>query len=236
MDIDDVLAEVDGNTIPPETLDLRELTRAWVTERSAPEILPWPDTLMERVLERVRKQVRLIFPSTSIQMQMLKPTQIELVEEQTGNTDPKSTFRLIVLQTELERFKFLIRSYLRARIAKIDAFTLHHLTDSPTKARLSPSEVQYATAHSSLLQRHYHSSFLSQFPSSLQRMEDTAGNISMVEAPDTEKAVFVRGLRDVGEVYVEGTDTAFVLRRGDVVVVRWGAVRVVVLAGDAELI
>ncbi len=67
-------------------------------------------------------------------------------------------------------------------------------------------------------------------------MEDTAGNISMVEAPDTEKAVFVRGLRDVGEVYVEGTDTAFVLRRGDVVVVRWGAVRVVVLAGDAELI
>ena len=67
-------------------------------------------------------------------------------------------------------------------------------------------------------------------------MEDTAGNISMVEAPDTEKAVFVRGLRDVGEVYVEGTDTAFVLWWGDVVVVRWGAVWVVVLAGDAELI
>jgi len=67
-------------------------------------------------------------------------------------------------------------------------------------------------------------------------MDDTTGNISMVESPDTETAVFVRGLRDVGEVYVEGTDTAFELRRGNVVVVRWGAIRQVVLAGDAELI
>lgn len=57
MDIDDILAEVDGYTIPQETRDLQELTRAWVTERSAPEILPWPAALMERVLERIRKQV-----------------------------------------------------------------------------------------------------------------------------------------------------------------------------------
>lgn len=58
----------------------------------------------------------------------------------------------------------------------------------------------------------------------------------MVETPDTDKAVFVRGLRDVGEVWVEGTDTAFELRRGDVFVVRWAAVKDVVGRGDAELI
>ena len=58
----------------------------------------------------------------------------------------------------------------------------------------------------------------------------------MVEAPDAEKAVFVRGLRDVEDVYVEGTDIAFALKRGDVVVVRWSAVKEIVLAGDAELI
>ena len=57
MEIDDILAEVDGHAIPQETRDLQELTRAWVTERSAPEILPWPESLMERVLERIRKQV-----------------------------------------------------------------------------------------------------------------------------------------------------------------------------------
>jgi hypothetical protein len=39
---------------------------------------------------------------------------------ETGNVaDPKANFRLIVLQTELERFKYLVRSFLRARIAKV---------------------------------------------------------------------------------------------------------------------
>lgn len=47
-----------------------------------------------------------------------------MVEEQTGNMDPKTNFRVIVLQTELERFKFLVRSFLRTRIAKVSA--QHH--------------------------------------------------------------------------------------------------------------
>ena len=71
MDIDDILAEVDGNVESPETCDLQALTRAWVIERSAPELLPWPEALMERVLERIRKQVgtwsasRLAYQETS---------------------------------------------------------------------------------------------------------------------------------------------------------------------------
>lgn len=42
-----------------------------------------------------------------------------MVEDQTGNMDPKANFKLIVIQTELERFKFLVRSFLRARIKKV---------------------------------------------------------------------------------------------------------------------
>lgn len=57
MDIDDILAEVGGQTLAPETRDLQALSRAWVTERCAPEILPWPDSLMERVLQRIARQV-----------------------------------------------------------------------------------------------------------------------------------------------------------------------------------
>ena len=47
---------------------------------------------------------------------------IEQIEDQTGSADPKTNFRLIVIQTELERFKFLVRSFLRTRLAKV----LHH--------------------------------------------------------------------------------------------------------------
>ena len=57
MDIDDLLAEVAVDSTPRETRDLQELTRCWVAERIAPELLPWPSELMDRVLERIRKQV-----------------------------------------------------------------------------------------------------------------------------------------------------------------------------------
>ncbi|KAF2688079.1 GINS complex, Sld5 component [Lentithecium fluviatile CBS 122367] len=225
MDIDDILADIAVETIPQETRDLQELTRCWVAERVAPEILAWPVELMERVLDRVRRQ-------------------IELVEDQTGNMDPKTNFKLIVIQTELERFKFLVRSFLRARIAKIDKHPLHilaqhnaSLTDPDARnPLLSPSEHQYLTSHQSLLSTHYSSSFLGQFPAALQRLDDTAGGISMVDKPDEDCAVFVRCLRDVGEVAVEGTEKVIRIKRGDVWVVRWCAVRRWVLAGDVELV
>jgi GINS complex subunit 4 len=43
MDIDDILRSVDPSTggIPRETSDLQILTRLWVAERSAPELLAY---------------------------------------------------------------------------------------------------------------------------------------------------------------------------------------------------
>ena len=71
----------------------------------------------------------------------------------------------------------------------------------------------------------------------LQRMDDRQGGVDMVEGPDAEKAVFVRGRRDVQEeVWCEGMEEGFVLRKGDVAVVRWAAVRNLVEKGEAELI
>jgi GINS complex subunit 4 len=58
MDIDDILAEVDEQIIPQESRDLQELTRAWVAERVAPELMSWPEELMRRVLGRIARQVR----------------------------------------------------------------------------------------------------------------------------------------------------------------------------------
>jgi GINS complex subunit 4 len=178
--------------------------------------------------------------------------------------DPKTNFKLIIIQTELERFKFLVRSFLRARIKKvgtflalceslqwytdthpqIDTHPLHiqslHTTSLETPfPLLSPSEYQYLTSHQALLSSHYTSSFLSQFSASLQRLDDTTGGISMIDKPDEDKAVFVRALRDVGEIFVEGTDRRFEMKRGDVWVVRWSAVRAWCVGcgtGDVELI
>lgn len=62
MDIDDILANLGPSPlVPQETNDLQALTRAWVTERCAPEILPWPESLVERILNRINAQVPKFF-------------------------------------------------------------------------------------------------------------------------------------------------------------------------------
>lgn len=110
MDIDDILASVTAahpsgpggsfSGAPSPAADLRALTRAWANERCAPELLPWPAALVARVSARLRAQ-------------------IAAVEERTGRADPGGGFALVVVQTELERVKFLVRSLLRARLAKV---------------------------------------------------------------------------------------------------------------------
>ena len=58
----------------------------------------------------------------------------------------------------------------------------------------------------------------------------------MIDKPDEDAAVFVRVLRDVGELEIEGTDKRFEMKRGDVWVVRWSAIKGWVWSGDLELI
>ncbi|KAL6698629.1 hypothetical protein J3F84DRAFT_229889 [Trichoderma pleuroticola] len=221
MDIDDILREVDpaSHGIPLETRDLQALTRLWVAERSAPELLNWPaDGLFERVNAKIKSQ-------------------IEKIEDMTGDMDPKTNFALIVIQTELERYKFLVRSYLRTRIAKIDKHTLHYLSTEELRQRLSPTELAYATRHQALLHNHYLSSFLSSFPQRLQNLNDTAGNVSMIDSPDLDTAVFVRLLRDK-DVFGRGTDVDTILpaANGDVLIMRWSSAKALVEDGDAELV
>ncbi|KAK4465501.1 DNA replication complex GINS protein SLD5 [Cladorrhinum samala] len=220
MDIDDILREVDPtfHAIPQEKQDLQDLTRAWIAERSAPELLPWPaDGLFERINGNIKAQ-------------------IEKVEEMTGDMDPRTNFALIVIQTELERYKYLVRSYLRARIAKIDRHTLHYLSTDNLRSRLSEMELAYATRHQALLHNHYLSSFLSSFPPQLQNLNDAAG-INMVEAPDLDAAVFIRLLKDI---FVEGrgvdSDVTMDGRESDIVILRWSDAKPLVEAGSAELV
>lgn len=155
----------------------------------------------------------------------------------TGDMDPKTNFALIVIQTELERHRFLVRSYLRARIAKLDRHALHYLSSAELRARLSPTELAYATRHQALLHNHYLASFLSSFPASLQNLNDTAGNTSMVDGPDLDAAVFIRLLRD-SAVVGRGTDTDDTMdgKTGDVVILRWSDARPLVQSGRAELV
>jgi GINS complex subunit 4 len=98
-------------------------------------------------------------------------------------------------------------------------------------------EQAYATRHQALLHNHYLSSFLSAFPPTLQNLNDTAGNISMIDTPDLDTAVFIRLLQD-SLVEGHGTDRDGVLegKNGDVIILRWSDAKSLVDSGRAEVI
>lgn len=70
-----------------------------------------------------------------------------------------SDFRRIVHKMELERIRYLINSYLRYRLQKIENFTKFILneeeTRSPEDKRLSESEMKYAQAYYELMENHF---------------------------------------------------------------------------------
>ena len=95
----------------------------------------------------------------------------------------------------------------------------------------------YATRHQALLHNHYLSSFLASFPQQLQNLNDTAGNISMIDSPDLDTAVFIRLLKD-SVVEGRGTDAdgAMEGKDGDILILRWTDARSLVESGSAELV
>ncbi len=120
---------------------------------------------------------------------------------------------------------------------QIDRHTLHYLSTPQLRARLAETELAYATRHQALLHDHYLSSFLGSFPPALQNLNDKSGNISMIDTPDLDTAVFIRLLRDA---LVEGrgtdADGGMEGRHGDILILRWSDARLLVDAGSAELV
>ena len=239
LDIDDILADVHSSYSSNDSLastahiDHQHLTRFWTSERTCPDLLPWPTELMQRVMSRVRAQISRIEDLAA----GIAPTNT------TGASNQNMNLTLSILQTDLSRTQFLIRSLLRQRLAKITKYAMYYLTqlNKDTKETvLSRAEIEYLRGHQSLLGGLYNGSFLEAFPQQLRRLDDTAGGVSMVEGPERRGGVIVRclGERWGGEEedVEEGSAGGLRMRRGEVWVVRWEDVSRGVRDGHLELL
>ncbi|OGE56711.1 hypothetical protein PENARI_c003G11372 [Penicillium arizonense] len=138
MDIDDILASVDrgpGASRESAALDHQLLTRFWVAERAVSEVLPWPAPLMERMMDRVRMQIETI--------EDLAASSGDTDLQKTTNThNPNLNLRLSILQTDLARTQYIIRSLLRARLAKITKYSMHYLVHLASRNKNPLSQTQ----------------------------------------------------------------------------------------------
>ncbi|KAK9474741.1 uncharacterized protein V1510DRAFT_428085 [Dipodascopsis tothii] len=229
VDIDDLLNGLEHPDAPrvdqaeqQKHQRLVQLTDAWKAERTAPELLQYEAELMDWVMERVRAQ-------------------IEYIEQSTADMDAADRYiklRLLIIETELERIKFLVRGYLRARLHKIERYYMHVLGTPAVQARLSPSEDRYVRQYAENLHGLYGQRFLAGLPPNLRKMDDKAGGLDMVEAPSVDDAVFVRVVEDVAAPVSLGPeeDDSIDLRKGNIYLVRYSAVRRHLRAGQVRLI
>lgn len=208
MDFNDILKEFEaGASVKKETSDkqkaedIRKLTDAWIRERTIPELLPYEDQLLDRLLERIRKQIEFI-EMNSMELQQ-DEREIKLL--------------LVIVENELDRVQFLIRSYIRTRLMKIDKFSIFIRSNDEEIDKLSQNETVYMEKHLQLLMNMYNSQFLTDLPENLQAMDEVAGGISMVDKPDYDRPIFIKCLTNktivIGDEEVELTNNGiYVLR------------------------
>ncbi|SPP89572.1 DNA replication complex GINS protein SLD5 [Drosophila guanche] len=115
---------------------LEVLETAWINEMCAPEILPDQTDMLELMVSQVSHMV-----------------------EQMKDLD-KNDFRAVVHSMELERVRYIMASYLRCRLQKIETFTQHILNQEdvrePDDKRLSPEETKFAREYSSHVDEYFH--------------------------------------------------------------------------------
>ncbi|KAJ2855917.1 GINS complex subunit [Coemansia erecta] len=158
--------------------DLLILQRMWINERNAPELLEYEGAAIENLMELVDFQRQKIATQTAV----------------VAN----------ILQMDVDRAKFLVRSYLRTRLDKIERHARHYLSEPKYRERLAQSELDYAKGFVELDNGHVRRSFLDQLPPHLRGLEEvSAEGLDMVTRPDVDEAVFCRVRATVGEFQFE---------------------------------
>ncbi|KAL5160287.1 DNA replication complex GINS protein SLD5 [Glycine soja] len=156
------------------TTDAELLKRAWRNEKAAPEILRYESDLVSRV-----KKV----------IQFMEET---VEEKSSGGTNPLS---VSLYQMDLDRTLFLLRSYLRIRIQKIEKFVFHIQKTEELWNRLSKDEKDFAKACENDLKQHLDESVLLKLPKdykSVLRQSSMSEEDDMVPEPQLDTFVLCR--------------------------------------------
>eukprot|EP00483_Globobulimina_turgida_P004993 UN05003 len=77
---------------------------------------------------------------------------------------------------EIQRIKYILHSYLRIRLWKIQKYTLYLLTDIDSYNRLSLEEQNFVTKYSALNENHFRNCFFKGIAIKIS-VGDSAGNV-----------------------------------------------------------
>ncbi|KFK32805.1 hypothetical protein AALP_AA6G290400 [Arabis alpina] len=200
--------------------DVELLKRAWRNEKAAPDILQYESALVDRAKE-----------------------QIELVEETIDDYTENGIDPLVVslYQMDLDRTQFLLRSYLRVRLLKIEKFMFHSHKSEEAQHRLSDQEKLFAKRCAGDLEKHFKESVLLKLPDNYQsvlKQSLISEDHDMVPQPHLDTFVVCRSNNFVSlNLYEEGESAETVeMERGDLYFIRYKIVKGEIESGKIDLI
>ncbi|XP_039970877.1 DNA replication complex GINS protein SLD5 [Bactrocera neohumeralis] len=207
-DFDD---QVDEEELITAQKVLEIVETAWKNELCAPEILQHQTDMLELMLGQVAH-----------------------MEENMKDLD-KNDFRFIVHQMELERIRYVMASYLRCRLQKIETYTRHILNEEETREvaekRLSPEEFKYAQEFADNVEQYFQQVALQYMPN-MQRAEAE----QRIVRPNLMSHVFIKANVDVPSVVVGVDDEEVDLTAGSQHIIPYQLVSDLIYKNQAQLI
>ena len=211
---------------------VNELFRMWRNERASPELQENPEELIKEVLE-------LIY----FQAMKLAKHQESLTEATKGNF----AFLDCLYQMDLERIKFVLKSFLRCRLGKIEKGWAEFWPNCSTQTRSDYLQTKLAT-----FEREYLQSFASNLVSSLQesvldRIPDKMASLDdeemhwtgarPVASNQPDSHVICKVKTDLGEIILDPITRATApLQTNDIFVLQYSVIKQFLESGDVELI
>ncbi|KAG7991154.1 hypothetical protein I3843_02G060800 [Carya illinoinensis] len=200
------------------TTDVELLKRAWRNEKAAPEILHFESAL----IQRIRGQIQLME---------------ETVEEFSGSgIDPLS---VSLYQMDLDRTQYLLRSYLRIRLQKIEKYIFHISNNSEVQSRLSGQEKGFARRCTEDMERHLEESVLSKLPDNYRdilKQSIISEENDMVPEPHLDTFVVCKSRRFLGPFQLNGSDELLEMKPDDLCIIHYKSIRERVEEGEIDLV
>lgn len=188
------------------------MENAWLNELNCPDILPHQTEMLELMLG-----------------------QMSHMDENMKYLD-KNDFRYIAHKMELERVRYVITSYLRNRLKKIEKFTKYILDEEDSRdnerKRLSSEESIFAREFHQGVCSHFKQVALQYMPPNLQGTDEKL----MIVRPNLLSHIYLKANINVASVVVGADDEEVDLVAGSQHIIPYQLISDLILSGKVQLI
>jgi len=142
----------------------------------------------------------------------------------------------MLVQTEIERVKFIIRSYIRTRLHKIEKCARYIAVTPEMHERLTQAELDHARRYATLTETHFTRAVLQGLPDEQRSLDDQVPFLPpMLSRPDKTRAVFAHALVSCPPVHLPD-GSVMEMTRGQISLTPYHIVEQLLTRGEVELV